>query len=218
MADTPKSIDGSELSDEELLRALNEDDEQKWSSLSDEIVRKWDPQRLLGLVAKQAGKGEPLDESTRRRYERKLGVDLGRVRIYTGEFAQEVSKAHRAEAVTIGTTGMVLMGGSPERSMATTAGRALLAHELTHVAQAERGVHRRAAFSEPTPLATEEHEAEAAAAEAEEHAEAASQGDEESAEEREQRLFEIVRRRVLDMFSEAERLDLMRNGQDRWRP
>jgi hypothetical protein len=200
--------------EDEILAALEADD-----SLSDEIVRKWDPSRLLKLVAKRAGRGEKLDETTRARYERKLGVDLGNVRVYTGEFAEEVTKAHRAEAVTIGTTGMILMGGSPSKSMASASGRALLAHELTHVAQEQRSVQRKASFGEATPLATEANEAEAEAMEAEELADAAGGNlDGESPEERQARLTEIVRKRVVDMFAEDERSRLMRNGPESWRP
>jgi hypothetical protein len=199
--------------EDEILAALEAED-----SLSDEIVRKWDPARLLKLVAKRAGRGEKLDESTRRRYERKLGVDLGNVRVYTGEFAEEVTKAHRAEAVTVGTTGMILMGGSPSKSMASASGRALLAHELTHVAQEQRSVQRKASFGEATPLATEANEAEAEAMEAQELAGDAGTEDGESPEEREARLREIVRKRVVDMFAEDERSRLMRNGPESWRP
>ncbi|WP_428268842.1 DUF4157 domain-containing protein [Haliangium sp.] len=203
-----------EPTEEEIQAALDAE-----GDLGDEIIKKWDPERLLRLVAKRAGRGEKLDESTRRRYERKLGVDLGRVRIYSGEFAQEITKAHGAEAVTIGTTGMILMSGSPDRSMATTAGRALLAHELTHVAQEQRSLQRKASFGESTPLATEHNEAEAEAAEAEEYAEAAGgESDGESPEEQQERLKELVRRRVLDMFAESERNRLMRNGANPWRP
>lgn len=201
-------------SEDEILAALEAED-----SLSDEIVRKWDPSRLLKLVAKRAGRGERLDESTRRRYERKLGVDLGNVRIYTGEFAEEVTKAHRAEAVTIGTTGMILMGGSPNKSMASNSGRALLAHELTHVAQEQRSVQRKASFGEATPLATEDNEAEAEAMEAAELDEASSGNpDGENPEERQARLKEIVRKRVVDMLADDERSRLMRNGPEGWRP
>lgn len=211
----PPQTLSSEPTEEEILAALEAEQQE---NLGDQIIKRWNPERLLRVVAKRAGRGERLDESTRRRYERKLGVDLGRVRIYTGEFAEEVNKAHRAEAVTIGNTGMILMGGSPDRSPATTAGRALLAHELTHVAQSERGVHRRATFGESTPLATAEHEAEAEQAEAAEHQEAAGEQNQESEAERQARLQEIVRKRVLDMFAEDGRTHLIRNGSSVWRP
>ncbi len=207
-----------EPTEDEILAALEAEGDEK-GGLSDDILKKWSPERILGMVASRAGRGQPLDETTRRRYERKLGVDLGRVRIYTGEFAEEITKAHRAEAVTVGTTGMILMGGSGDRSMATTAGRALLAHELTHVAQGERAMQRKSTFGEATPLATENNEAEAEAAEAEEYAEAAGNRDDgETPEERAARLNELVRKRVLDMFAERERGRLMRNGPDRSRP
>jgi hypothetical protein len=200
--------------EDEILAALESD-----TSLSDEIIRKWDPARILKMVAKRAGRGEKLDESTRARYERKLGVDLGSVRVYTGEFAEEVTKAHRAEAVTIGTTGMILMGGSPNKSMASASGRALLAHELTHVAQEQRSMQRKAAFGEATPLATDEHEAEAEAMEAEEMQDASSSNpDGENPEERQARLTELVRKRVLDMLAEDERNRLSRSGPESWRP
>src|SRR5215468_10760153 len=116
------------------------------------------------MMSKRAGKGESLDHSLRQKYEKRFGVDLGHVRIYTGEFAEEFNRKRDAYAVTIGSTGMILMGGSPEKSMGSTSGQALLAHELTHVAQAHRGVHRKSTFSGGMPFG-EEHEAEAEAVE-----------------------------------------------------
>ncbi len=107
--------------------------------LSDEIVQKYAPERLLGMVSKKAGRGESLDASLRAKYERKLGVDLGHVRIYSGEFAEEFNRKRDAYAVTVGNTGMVLMGGSPDMHRSSIQGEALLAHELTHVAQASSG-------------------------------------------------------------------------------
>src|SRR5689334_17659543 len=112
--------------------------------LTDELAKKYDPERLLRMFAKRAGKGEQLDQSIRAKYEKRFGVDLGHVRIVTGEFAEEFNRQREAYAVTVGGTGLVLMGGSADKAMHTRAGEALLAHELTHVAQAQRGLHRRA--------------------------------------------------------------------------
>src|SRR5215813_5159166 len=95
-------------------------------------------------MSKRAGRGESLDHSIRAKYEKRFGVDLGHVRLFTGEFAEEFNRQRGAYAVTIGSTGMILMGGSPEKSMGSASGQALLAHELTHVAQAERGLYRKA--------------------------------------------------------------------------
>jgi hypothetical protein len=187
--------------------------------LSAEIARRWDPDQLLRLVAGRAGRGERLDEATRQKFERRMGVDLSGVRVYTGEFAEEVTRAHTAEAVTIGNTGMILMSGTPERSMGTTAGEALLAHELTHVAQAQQGMFGKGSDE----LGNEAEEREAEQAEETEHQEAAGGGqkgesssaaaDEEQAAQREQVVL-----RVLDMFAAQVRSEIMRGGGSPRRP
>jgi hypothetical protein len=210
------STDDDLTEDEEL----SEEELSKSYSLHDDIVQRWDPDRLLRMVSKRAGRGERLDAATRAKFEARFGADLGRVRIYTGQFAEDITRAHNAEAITVGTTGMILMGGSGDRSMATTAGQALLAHELTHVAQAERGVHRRGTFGGTPELATEESEAEAEAAEQEEHDLAAGGGDDNAQTESEAHadLAEAVRKRVFELFAEAEMAGRMRNGDGRYRP
>src|SRR5215470_7974008 len=141
------------------------DETESPEQLTDELARKYDPERLLRMVSRRAGKGERLDHSIRQKYEKRFGVDLGHVRIYTGEFAEEFNRQRGAYAVTVGSTGMILMGGSPEKSMASASGQALLAHELTHVAQAQKGLHRKATSTGGMPFA-QEHEAEAEGEEA----------------------------------------------------
>ena len=201
--------------------------EELSEELARDIAKRWDPERLLELVAARAGKGEQLDHTLRQRYEKRLGVDLGHVRIYTGTFAEEFNRSRNAEAVTIGGTGMILMGNTPERSMATSAGQSLLAHELTHVAQAERGMFRSAKGGE-MDLATEEHEQEAQAVEHEEaqggeggggpdHAHAELQqvaGDKA----RDEQLHKDVMERVLTMLGDAMRTVQERNGPRMRRP
>ena len=194
-------------------------------ALSDEIARRWDPRRLSRMVSGQAGAGagQALDPLTRARYERRLGADLSGVRVYSGEFAEKVTSHHRAEAVTVGGTGMILMRGTPDRSQATRAGQALLAHELTHVAQSSRGVYRSAPGERP-PLATEEHEAEAEAVEAEIMAgggaggpAAAGPSAADLAHAHEEMLEQITAR-VLELAYEDERVFELRNGEPRVRP
>ena len=90
--------------------------------LTDELARKYDPERLLKIIGKRAGKGQSLDVTVRNRYERKFGVDLGHVRLFTGEFAEEFNRQRGSYAVTVGGTGMILMGNSPEKSIASAAG------------------------------------------------------------------------------------------------
>ncbi len=211
--------------DEELRPDGEQQDgaaEEPRPALSEEIARRWDPSRLLRMVSRGAGKGEPLDPITRARFERRLGADLTGVRVYTGEFAEKVTTHHAAEAVTVGGTGMIFMRGTPDRSPATSAGRALLAHELTHVAQSSRGIYRSAPDERP-PLATEEHEAEAEAIEAEEAQIASGEKlpdgqDEASREKAQDELLDQVTARVLDLVYEEERVHALRNGDTRHRP
>lgn len=200
-------------SDQELDALAQKEGAKPGDPLSEEIIRKWDPQQLLRLVSSRAGRGERLDESTRRRYEARLGVDLSDVRIYTGEFAEAVTKSHSAEAITVGGTGMIFMGKTANRSTATTAGRSLLAHELTHVAQDVRGVQPRG-YAGATPLATEMHEAEAEAAEAEEAGEGA---DAPHPEKERQNLVEKLFARLIEVFEEEQRVWELRNGLPRYR-
>jgi hypothetical protein len=210
--------------------ASDDDTEAEMEGLSgdlgEEIARRWDPERLLRMVAKRAGKGERLDESTRQKYERRMGVDLSNVRVYTGELAEEVTRAHSAEAVTIGNTGMILMAGRPERSMGTTAGQALLAHELTHVAQAQRGMFFSGGDHEGAEFA-QEHEEEAEEAEAAEHHEAqgssasvapAPVANDGAAADQAAELHRQVMERVLDMFAEEARVGQARSGGRPQRP
>jgi hypothetical protein len=196
----------------------HEQDREPRLALSDEIARRWDPAMISKVVARRGGAGQPLDALTRARYERQFGVDLGGVRIYTGPFAEHVTRQHTAEAVTVGGTGMIFMRGTPDRSPATTSGQALLAHELTHVAQAARGIYR-SAPGEAAPLATAEHEAEAEAVEAQVlgGGPAPGAGDAAPAMSEEQ-LIALVTSRVAELLYEEERVFEARNGETRIRP
>jgi hypothetical protein len=197
--------------------------ELRAEDLNDEITRKYDPERLLKLIGKRAGKGESLDLAVRNKYEQRFGVDLSHVRVYSGEFAEEFNKKRDAFAVTVGATGMILMGGSPEKSMATSAGQALLAHELTHVAQAQRhqggGLHRKATFDSGMPF-SEEHEVEAEEHEAAvqheaAHAAPAAAGKGTGSKESLEQATEEVKAKVLAMAAEAARSYSYRNGSTR---
>lgn len=221
MAHDPKDDEVEELS------ALPP--EQLSDEMARDIAKRWDPERLLKLVAARAGKGEALDAHLRHRYEQKLGVDLGHVRIYSGEFAEEFNRQRNADAVTIGGTGMILMGGNADRSMATSAGHGLLAHELTHVAQAERGMYR-AGRGEDMVLASDANEEEAHAAEHEEEeaqkgAAGSSQtggakgpGDNKTKADKKEKLRQQLVDRVMEMLGEWGRVEIMRGGEPNRRP
>ena len=201
----------------------DEHNETEADQLTDELARKYDPERLLRMVSRRAGRGEQLEYSIRAKYERRFGVDLGHVRIYTGEFAEEFNRQRGAYAVTVGSTGMILMGGSPEKSMGSASGQALLAHELTHVAQAQGGLHRKS-FDGGMPFAAE-HEAEA---EAVEQSVAASGGSHDStnaaaaaasaaqaSKEALKHAIEQIKARVEEMAADAARNQMLRNGVQR---
>jgi hypothetical protein len=202
-------------------------DETQADQLTDELAKKYDPERLLKIIGKRAGKGQSLDATVRNRYERKFGVDLGHVRVFTGEFAEEFNKQRGSYAVTVGGTGMILMGNSPEKSIASAAGQALLAHELTHVAQQQRGLggglHRKAVIDMPF---AEEHELEADEVEQQEahdamgqaaHLEALAQAQKGAdgqggAADKLKEKIEKIKERVLEMMADAARTQLLRNG------
>ncbi len=214
--------------DEELDDLASLPPEQLSDELARDIAKRWDPERLLKLVAARAGKGEQLDHTLRERYEQKLGVDLGHVRVFTGTFAEEFNRQRNADAVTIGGTGMILMGNSTDRSMATADGQALLAHELTHVAQAEKGVHR-AGHGTDLVLASEEHEAEAEAAEAQAAAEHKGEAQPRGRatpstsraprkKQNTEKLREEIKEKVLEMLGEWGRVEEMRSGHAMRRP
>ncbi|MCX5747536.1 MAG: DUF4157 domain-containing protein [Proteobacteria bacterium] len=189
-------------------------DDQDQTELGEELEKKYDPERLLKLIGKRAGRGESLDHSIRAKYEKRFGVDLGHVRIVTGEFAEEFNRQRGAYAVTVGTSGMILMGNSPDRSMATASGQALLAHELTHVAQAKAGVHRSARGSMEF---AEEHEVEAEAVEHEELHGSGSSGVAEMQATQHHKAsmddaVDKIKARVIELAGEGAQLYVMRNG------
>ena len=122
---------------------LEDEEERKRRALalSQEIAQRWEPSRLSKFVVGGAGSGEKLDLDTQSEMERRLGGRFGDVRVFRGPFAEAVTKAHRADAVTVANTGMILVREGPRSDPKTALGKALLAHELTHVSQAQRGLH-----------------------------------------------------------------------------
>jgi len=197
-------------------------EDERADDLSDELARKYSPEKLLRMMSRRAGRGESLDHTVRAKYEKKFGVDLGHVRVYTGEFAEEFNRKRDAYAVTIGSTGMILMGGSPDKSPGSSAGRALLAHELTHVAQAQKGLHRKGTFAGAMEFT---HEDEAAAEEVE-HEEEMGQSltakqfaDKSKASMKEaddvRDAIEKIKERVLQLAAETARVQRERTGNPR---
>ncbi|HEX9102666.1 MAG TPA: DUF4157 domain-containing protein [Polyangia bacterium] len=153
---------------------LTEEERRKRRALamSQEIAQRWEPSRLSKFVVGGAGSGEKLDLDTQSEMERRLGGRFADVRVFRGPFAEAVTKQHRADAVTIANTGMILVREGPRSDPKTALGKALLAHELTHVSQAQRGLHfaLEGGESQGAP-----HEQQAEAVEQQVHAEATAQ-------------------------------------------
>src|SRR5271165_3485189 len=89
--------------------------------------------------------GEMLDRDTRAFFESRFGQDFSGVRIHTDSRAAESARAVNALAYTVGRD---IAFASGRFAPATTEGRRLLAHELTHTVQqrgsAIRGISRQA--------------------------------------------------------------------------
>lgn len=76
--------------------------------------------------------GKPLEPALREDFERRFGYDFSQVRIHVGENAERSARDVEAQAYTVGQN---IVFGQGRFSPATSEGRHLLAHELTHVVQ-----------------------------------------------------------------------------------
>ncbi|MEJ7602140.1 MAG: DUF4157 domain-containing protein [Kofleriaceae bacterium] len=86
------------------------------------------------------GPGQPFDRSTRSFYESRFRQDFGGVRIHTDDQAARSARSVDARAYTVG---QHIVFDSDTFAPHTKAGRRLIAHELTHVAQQRTGSIRR---------------------------------------------------------------------------
>lgn len=80
--------------------------------------------------------GQPLNSETRAFMEPRFGYDFGRVRIHTNARAAESAREVSALAYTVGEN---VVFGRGQYAPHSSTGRALLAHELTHVIQQQLG-------------------------------------------------------------------------------
>jgi hypothetical protein len=74
--------------------------------------------------------GEPLPAGIRGRFERRLGADLGGVRVHTNRLAALAANEVNALAFAVGKD---LVFGDRQLQIANTEGQRLIAHELAHV-------------------------------------------------------------------------------------
>ena len=102
--------------------------------------------------------GQPLGESIRPAMESQLGFDFSRVRIHNDASAAESASALNAAAYT---SGSHIFFGVGRLDPSASAGRALLAHELAHVAQQGARSRWDGRIGELAPAVESAHEVEA---------------------------------------------------------
>jgi hypothetical protein len=91
-----------------------------------------------GVESVLRSSGRPLDLTTRRSMESRIGFDFSKVRIHADSEAAASARSLSAHAYTVGSDVVFAAG---RYSPGTTEGQRLLAHELTHVVQ-QRGADR----------------------------------------------------------------------------
>lgn len=96
-----------------------------------------DPRGLARAV--QEDPSLPLPETVRSEFAPMIGSDLRGVRLHTGDVAATTASALGADAFTLGRD---IFFGQGKYDLRTPQGRALLAHELTHVRQQASGNRR----------------------------------------------------------------------------
>ncbi len=84
--------------------------------------------------------GKPLPNALRRQFEPRFGADFSAVRVHTGPQAVQLNRDMQAKAFTYGQN---IAFNTNQYSPGTTAGKQLLAHELTHVVQQKGDMVRR---------------------------------------------------------------------------
>jgi outer membrane protein OmpA-like peptidoglycan-associated protein len=87
---------------------------------------------LEARINAMRGGGQPLSESVRAFFEPRFGYDFSQVRLHTDTQAAESARAVNARAFTVGRD---IVFGAGQYTLGTSAGRRLMAHELTHVTQ-----------------------------------------------------------------------------------
>lgn len=92
-----------------------------------------------------ASAGRPLDRAVRHEMEQRLHWDFSRVRVHSDAAAEQSARDVKAHAYTVGDH---IVFGAGRLAPHTSAGRRLLAHELTHVVQ-QSGAPARTVQREP---------------------------------------------------------------------
>jgi hypothetical protein len=120
-------------------RALQFLKEMKEGAIDSELRKKY---QKIGQEVLKDDVPKTLDPRIRKEMKSIISADPGKVRIHTDEKAGVVSKMLGARAFAIGDQDIFF--GEGEYNPSTTAGRALIAHELTHLSEKNTGFGRSA--------------------------------------------------------------------------
>jgi hypothetical protein len=91
-------------------------------------------------LAASRGEGRPLPATVRNFMEPRFGSDFSGVRLHTGSQAAQLNRSISAQAFTLGRD---IYLGEGKDDVESSAGKSLLAHELTHVVQQTGAVRRK---------------------------------------------------------------------------
>jgi hypothetical protein len=94
------------------------------------------PVNLESAITQARGNGQPLINTTRRSMEQIFGVDFSNVRIHADTQSDYLNQTLQAQAFT---TGQDIFFKQSVYKPESSLGRALIAHELTHVVQQHQG-------------------------------------------------------------------------------
>ena len=94
--------------------------------------------RIENTLSATKGSGKPLAGNTKMQMEKGFGVDFGKVRIHNNATSAQMSNHLGAQAFT---TGNDIYFNSGKFNPSSKSGKHLLAHELTHVIQQNKGMH-----------------------------------------------------------------------------
>lgn len=101
---------------------------------------------IEAAIARNRGGGQPLDAGVRVQMESAFGTDFSNVRVHTSTESDHLNQALSARAFT---TGQDIFFRQGEYSPASSGGKELLAHELTHVVQQTGAIQGKLTIGEP---------------------------------------------------------------------
>ena len=112
-------------------------DESKGAFLQRRAANETEPTEVPPIVYDVLrSPGQPLDPDVRLKMEEGFGTDFGHVRVHTDERAAASARAVNALAYTVGRD---VVFGTNQCAPETVIGQRLIAHELAHVVQQQRG-------------------------------------------------------------------------------